>query len=294
MTVTVPTRPVLRYHGGKYRLRAWVISHFPPHRAYTESYGGAASVLMGKTRCYAEILGDLDDEVTSLFRVLRDRKDAAELERLLRLTPFARAEFEAAYELSDDPVEQARRTIIKSFMGFGSAAIHAPSAAHGMRTKGSTWRPPTGFRNNSRRTGTTPAHDWMRYPDQIPIFTERLQGVVVETRPALEVIAQHDAHDCLHFVDPPYLMSTRGDTGKDYRYELTEDDHAELAELLRSVQGYVVLSGYPSDLYDELYAGWQQVKRKSLADGARERTEVLWLSPRTAAVLDFGLFGGVA
>jgi len=152
---------------------------------------------------------------------------------------------------------------------------------------------PTGFRSNSSRSGTTPAHDWCNYPDQIRLFCERLKPVVIENRNALEVIAMHDRPDTLHYCDPPYLAATR-DAGTDYRFEMSDDDHAELAELLRSVQGYVVLSGYPSDLYEDLYAGWHRIERKHLAAGASERTEVLWLSPRTAVALDGGLFGGVA
>lgn len=286
LSPAAPRRPVMRYFGGKFRLREFVISHFPPHRVYTEAFGGAASVLMAKPRCYAEILGDLDGEITGLFRVLRNREHATELERLLRLTPFARAEFEAVYERDDDPVEQARRTLVKSYMGFGSNAVFRDSPNCGMRTRASTWRPPTGFRSNSKRSGTTPAHDWMRYPDQIKVFTERLQGVVIETRNALDVISQYDTHDCLHFVDPPYVMSTRGDTRKDYRFEMSHDDHADLSELLGSVEGYVVLCGYPSALYEDLYRGWHRLERSHLADSAKKTTEVLWLSPRTIEALE--------
>lgn len=270
----------MRYHGGKWRLAPWIIEHFPPHKIYVEPFGGAASVLMQKPRSYAEVYNDLDGEVVNVFRVLRDPGQAAELERLLRLTPFAREEFVAAYEPSDNHVEQARRTIIKSFMGFGSAAIHTKT---GMRSRATLYHlPSTGFRSNSTRSGTTPAHDWKAYPDQIQAFVERLQGVVIENRDAIEVIRSHDQPDTLHYVDPPYPLGTR-DAGTDYRHEMTDDDHRELAEVLHSVKGMVVISGYPCNLYDEeLYPDWHRVERPHLADGARPRTEVLWLSPRAA------------
>ena len=143
---------------------------------------------------------------------------------------------------------------------------------------------PTGFRKSSFRSGSTPATDWTRYPVQIPLFVERLRGVVIENRDALEVIAQHDARDTLHYVDPPYVHSTRSEKTrggrKGYSYELEDDDHRALAELLRSVDGMVVISGYPCDLYDkELYPDWQRLERGHMADGARPRTEVLWISP---------------
>lgn len=275
-----PTRPVLRYHGGKWMLAPWIISHFPAHRVYVEPFGGAASVLMRKPRSYAEVYNDLDGEVVNLFRVLRDPAQAAELERLVRLTPFARAEFVLSYEPSDDPMEQARRTIVRAFLGFGS------DAASGAQT---------GFRSNSFGSNRSAPRDWMAYPDQVPVFAERLAGVQVECKPAVELVQEHDGPDTLFYVDPPYVEVTRSQTttgeGKGYRHEMADDDHRELAEVLHGVDGMVVLSGYPCDLYDrELYPDWHRVERKALADGARERTEVLWLNDRATKAQQPTLF----
>ena len=267
-----PTRPVLRYHGGKFRLAPWIISHFPAHRVYVEPFAGAASVLMQKPRSYGEVINDLDCEIVRLFRVLRDPKQSADLARLLRLTPYAREEFLGTYEPTEDDLEAARRMVARSFMGFGSAAtceFHL-----------------TGFRSNATRSGTTPAQDWARYPEQVARFCARMEGVVIEDRPALRVIRQHDTAETLFYVDPPYLHSTRTHkrraTGQVYRHEMTDDDHRELATVLRAARGYVVLSGYPCSLYDqELYPDWHRVTTETHADGAVDRTEVLWLSPRT-------------
>ena len=184
-----------------------------------------------------------------------------------RSRPFARAEFEQAYLSDGDPIEQARRAIARSFMGFGSDSLFQVS----------------GFRANSNRSGTTPAHDWAHYPDVLPAMVERLRGVVIENRPASEVIRQHDSTTTLHYVDPPYVAQTRSylrQAKYAYRFEMTDDDHRELASVLREAHGMVVISGYPCDLYDnELYPDWQRVERPAFADGARRRTEVLWLSP---------------
>ena len=277
-----PTRPVLRWHGGKWRLAPWVISHFPAHRTYVEPFGGAASVLIRKSRAYAEVYNDLDDEVVDLFRVLRDPAQASTLQDLLRLTPFARAEFKAAYEMTDDVIERCRRLVIRSFMGFGSNA-HA-SQAKGHRS--------TGFRASSSRSGTTPALDWANYPAALDALVQRLQGVVVENRPAIEVMAQHDREETLHYVDPPYMHETRAQGNKYdlgwrmYRHELTNDDHAELLDFLRNVAGMVVLSGYDAPLYNDMLADWCRVEKQTFADGARERTEVLWLNPAATEQLE--------
>lgn len=272
-----PTRPVLRWYGGKWKLAPWIIGHFPAHRVYVEPFGGAGSVLFRKPRAYAEVWNDLDGEVVNFFRVLRDDEMAARLIEQLRLTPFARAEFDGAYNVCSDPVERARRLAVLSYMGFGANA-HA--------------RVPTGFRGNSNRSGTTPAQDWRNYPDALAKAVDRLRGVVIESRDACAVMAGHDGPKTLHYVDPPYVWDTRGRGSvydvryRGYTHELTDDDHRALLTFLRTLQGGVVLSAYPHGIYDEALTGWQRVERKAFADGARERTEVLWLNPQAADALD--------
>jgi len=273
-----PRRPIVRYHGGKWRLAPWIISHFPAHRVYVEPFGGGASVLLRKPRSYAEIYNDLDGEIVNLFRVARDH--GKELCRMLELTPFARDEFELAYEPHGDPLEQARRTIARSFMGFGSSGTTLS------RTK-------TGFRANSNRSHTTPAHDWGNYPDSFCRVVKRLRGVVIENDDAAEVMRYQDSSTTLHYVDPPYMLKTRGDRRHDYRHELTDAQHLELAETLHQLKGMVVLSGYPSELYQEAYKDWQRMECTAFADGARQRTECLWLNPAVTAALEGDIFGGM-
>jgi DNA adenine methylase len=268
MSVTAPTRPMVRYHGGKWRLAPWIIAHMPEHRIYVEPFGGAASVLLRKPRSYAEIYNDLDGEIVNLFRVARD--NGPELKERLRMTPFAREEFLESYVPSLDPIEQARRTVVRSYQGFGSAAICGETS---------------GFRANSNRSGTTPAHDWKNYPKAFPLIIERLRGVVIEQRPAVEVMTAHDSPDTLHYVDPPYVHSTRSEkkrstvTRKAYRHEMSDQEHQQLAKFLEGLRGAVMVSGYPCALYDRIFSGWQRLERMARVDGAGARTEVLWLKP---------------
>lgn len=263
-----PSRPVLRWHGGKWLLAPWIISHMPAHRVYVEPFGGAASVLMRKPRSYAEVYNDLDDEVVNLFRVLRS-DDAGSLIRHLTLTPFSDVEFFAAYEAVDCPVERARRTVVRSFLGFGSNGVHQR----------------TGFRSNSNRSGTTPARDWVNYPDALVAIVERLRGVVIMNRDARDVMLAHDGPETLHYVDPPYHFSTRTDGRADYAHEMTDAEHAEMLSFLGTLRGKVMLSGYPHHAYDAALAGWTRIEKAALADGARKRVEVLWCNFETQGVL---------
>lgn len=272
----VPTRPALRWHGGKWLLAPWIIENLPEHRVYVEPFGGAASVLIRKPRSYAEIYNDLDGEVVTLFRVLRDPEQSASLIDALRLTPFAREEFQAAYAPNTDPVDIARALTVRSFMGFGSDGHNAAQR--------------TGFRAASNRSGTTPAHDWTNYPDALRAVVERFAGVVIESRPAMDVCRQHDGPETLHYLDPPYMPETRstksrrgGQRYHAYKHEMTTEQHASLLSDIRELRGMVVLSGYPSKLYDDALAGWRRIERASLADGARARTEVLWLNAAATA-----------
>lgn len=254
-------RPALRYHGGKWILAPWIISHFPKHRIYVEPFGGAMSVLLRKPKSYAEVYNELDEEIVNVFRVYRE--NGLKLRESLRFTPFSRVEFFEAYRPGKNSLERARRTIIKSFMGFGSDAIKNKS----------------GFRANSNRSGTTPAHDWKNYAEKAEFLIERVRDVVIENKDAKEIIFQHDSTDTLFYIDPPYVHSTRSaKQPKQYKHEMNDEDHRKLAKILQKVKGKVCLSGYPSPLYDELYKDWRKIKKKSLADGARKRIEVLYLN----------------
>jgi DNA adenine methylase len=263
-------RPVLRYHGGKWLLAPWISSHFGSHRVYVEPFGGAASVLMRKKRSHVEIYNDLWETVVNVFRILRDPGKADELARSLYLTPFARDEFERTdhLELADlSDIERARCTILRSLAGFGSASTNGAHV--------------TGFRATSAKSSTTPAIDWANYPAHIPRFVERLRGVVIENRNAIDVIQQHDGPNTLFYLDPPYAHCTRNLRRGNamYAFEMTDEDHCQLASVVHEVKGMVIISGYDCPLYGELFGTWTQYTREHVIDGGNKRLESIWLNP---------------
>ncbi len=266
MTVT---KPALRYHGAKFRLASWILGFFPPHRCYVEPFGGAAGVLLQKPRSYAEVYNDLDGDVVNFFAIVRNPMTRAALVEACAMTPYAREEFDGAWQPTGDPLERARRLVIRAQMGFGSAGA----------SKGTT-----GFRIDTARAYGTAQQLWAEYPASIAPVGERFTGVLIENRPAIEVMRQHDAGETLHFIDPPYLHSTRvmqkGKTGY-YRHEMTEVDHAELLAAILELEGMVVISGYHSDLYDQALAGWTRHEtgsRISAGRGTAVRTEIVWVN----------------
>lgn len=263
-------RPVLNYFGGKWLLAPWIVEHFPPHLVYVESFGGGANVLLRKRRSKAEIYNDIDGDIVNVFRVLREPALAELLIEALRLTPFAREEFLLSHQPAADPVEQARRTISRSFMGHG-----ASTATAGFKTT---------FRATSTRSDTHPARSWMKLPESLRFAAERLRGVAFENRPATKVISQYDAEDALHYLDPPYVMSTRSGKHR-YKHEISADEHVALLDLADSLAGMVVISGYASKLYDQRLKGWRREQRRATTQGGAERTEVLWINQHAAEKL---------
>lgn len=280
--MTKPTRPALRYLGGKWKLAPWIVQHFPPHRVYVEPFGGAASVLLRKPRSAGECYNDLDGNVVNLFEVLRDPTLSAELCRRISLTPFARDEYDLAFKACAEPVERARRLIVRSYMGHGS------SSAVALRS--------TGFRASLvNRKGALPAGEWPGLPEALRAVAERMKGVLIENRPALAIIDRYDDDDTLIYLDPPYVPETRsakrrgGKAFHAYAHEMTVADHQQLLQRILEAKAKVLISGYESPLYDGALTGWHRVEIGTHADGALDRTEVLWISP-AAQVTALDLF----
>ncbi|WP_332604750.1 DNA adenine methylase [Acinetobacter sp. ESBL14] len=271
--------PLIRYHGGKFRIADWIISNFPVHKTYVEPFGGGGSILLCKEPSQIEVYNDLNGEVVNLLRVLRNSEQRMKLEEQLYLTPFARAEFHLAYEDTNCPVEQARRMIVRAQMGFGSAGA----------TKGST-----GFRMAGGRQKNYEIQLWEKYPNRLAEYAQRLKQVLIENQEAAKIISLYDNEDTLFFIDPPYVRSTRTANVVAYRYEMSDSDHIELLDQLNQIKGKVLITGYNHEIYNEKLSHWKKLTKRVQASGKTggvSRQECLWINPR--ASLNSDLFSGV-
>lgn len=270
--------PPLRYVGSKWQIAEWIIERFPPHEVYVEPYCGAASVFFRKHRSPIEVLNDLDGDIINFFDVLRTDTDA--LVRAIELTPYSRAEHERAMTpCSDcDPLERARRFYVGLWQSFASTLIY-----------GSGWRHQT-----TAKQRTPVVESWKRL-DGLLDAAYRLKDAQIECLPALECIEHYDSKTTLFYVDPPYVKSSRTKGSRSrYRHEMNDDDHRALAEALHNVKGMVMLSGYESTLYDDLYGDWHKVTKTSTTNGNSTSIEVLWLSPGATQVDALPLFQAVS
>ena len=272
-------KPPVAYYGSKATIAEQIVRHLPEHEHYVEPFAGSLAVLFAKPPSKLETVNDLDRELVTFWRVCRERLE--DLERAVAFTPHARVEHLEAYEPATDELEVARRVWIRLTQG-----------------RSGTLRK-TGWRYYVDPAGTSismPAY-LEAYRNRLPPASRRLMAVSLEARPALEVIAKYGQHtNTLLYVDPPYLRATRG--GTNYRHEMpNEADHRELAEALLEARSAVVLSGYHSPLYDDLYAGWDRIE---IATGTGQggtyeaKTEVLWSNRPVARSSQGDLFEGVA
>lgn len=251
---------VFIYPGGKVKISSWVISHFPRHKIYVEPFGGAAGVLLNKTPSPLEVYNDLNSDLVTFFSVLRDKEKAAELIRRLRLTPYAREEYYSCYPMPEgDDIERARALIVRAGMGIG------------MRMTVSDSRP--GFAGDNKKIRKN-AKVFVNRVESMWKIAERFRSVVIECRDALELIPCYDTPDTLWYMDPPYHCRYS------FRYPATIDQEAMLGAF-KKVSGYVVLSGYMSELYADELAGWHMETRAHHNFMNTKTKECLWLSPRT-------------
>lgn len=267
--------PLIRYHGGKFRIADWIISQFPSHRTYVEPFGGGGAVLLAKPPSCVEVYNDLDADVVNFFEVLRDKQLSQELAHLIELTPYSRTEFLNARTETTSKVDQARKLVIRAQMGFGSAGA----------TKGNT-----GFRLDTGRGGSDIVKIWQRQPKVILQAAARLKKVLIENRDALKVIEDHDRDDTLFFIDPPYVLDTRNMGGKAYRHEMSNEDHEKLIKTLKLCKGMVIVCGYEHPIYETLK--WKKIKKTVAAAGQAGsviREEVLWINSQAENQQD--LFG---
>ena len=257
---------ILNYPGAKWGLAEEIVSLMPPHRSYLEPFFGSGAVLFNKPPSAIETVNDIDGDITNFFRVLREQTDA--LIKAVSLTPYARDVFDDAHENRGvTEFDRAYRFAIRSRMG------------HGFKTYQKT-----GFKiDRYARERSYCVDVWNRMPSVLAEAAGRLKYVQIENRPALELIKKFNFENVLIYADPPYLLDTRG--GKQYRFEMNEQDHMDLLAALCDHKGPVILSGYPSEMYDRELRGWNKIQRKSYNQNSDRRTEVLWCNFAAALTL---------
>lgn len=253
-------KAVMKYPGSKWSIAKWIIDFFPEHHSYLEPFLGSGAVLFNKPRSNIETVNDLDGNVVNLFEWIK--KDPERLAHEIYFTPYARQVYEDAFRVvPEDSFEKAVNFYIRLNMG------------HGFRTNGEK----VGWKNDVQgREKAYASQDWVNLPEKIIHAAERLRGVQIENKPAVELIQRFNYPNVLIYADPPYVLETRH--GKQYRCEMSDSDHNELLDVLLAHKGPVLLSGYDNDLYSDRLSGWYREERVSYSQVCSKKREVLWMN----------------
>lgn len=259
----------LKWHGGKHYLAKKIIGMMPPHTHYVEPYFGGGAVLLAKDpEGVSEVVNDINGDLSNFWQVLQGSESFDSFKRLAEATPFAEAEFNdaALEEGCSHPVVRAWRFFIRCRQSMsGRMTSFAPTS-----------------RTRTRRGMNEQVASWLTAIEGLPAVHARLKRVFIQSRPALDCVKSEDGNSTLFYLDPPYLHGTRTAPSV-YQHEMTEDDHRELLDLLPTLKGKFLLSGYSSALYCDAadrHRWWRQDfpidNKASKGKSKRRMVECVW------------------
>lgn len=256
------------WYGGKFSHLDFILPHLPNDAIhFCDVFGGSAAVLINREPAPVETYNDIDSELVNFFEVLRDESER--LIKAISLTPFSREELIKALRFESDlsRLERARRFYVRARQTRTGLAQTSSEGrwAHCVLT--------------SRAGMAGAVSRWLGAVEGLPQIVQRLQRVQIENVPALEVIERYDTKDTLFYLDPPYVHESRGDKNA-YSFEMVNTDHIHLANLLHQIKGKAVISGYRTELYDNLYSDWNRIDApvKTCNSSKGKRQESLWLN----------------
>jgi DNA adenine methylase len=258
----------LKWHGGKGPLASKIVAMMPPHIHYVEPFAGGLSVMLAKNpEGVSEVANDIHGDLVNFWRVLAHPEWFEMFYRASLATPFSQPHWDASH----------KRTLIAApdWLRALKFFVHVRQSMAG---RGDAFAPLS--RTRTRRGMNEQASAWLSAVEGLPEVHARLSRVVILNRPALEVIRSQDGPDTLMYLDPPYLAETRS-VPDVYAHEMSEADHVALLDVIRQCVGKVMLSGYPSLLYDEALAGWHRVvfdvaNHAASGDVKARKQEVVW------------------
>ena len=254
-------RRLINYPGSKWRMAETIIGHMPPHAGYLEPFFGSGAVFFNKPKSIVETINDLDGRLVNMFEVIRN--DPERLQYLIKFTPYSREEFELSDIVSPKPLEDARRMMVRLWMGVGGKTYSKP-----------------GFRKSVKPNGPYCAYEWTDLENRIGYAAARLKDAQIECKDAIQLIKETDNEETLLYCDPPYVISSM--VSEHYKHGFTTQQHEELLQTLLKYKGKVILSGYHSEMYADALKEWytdtKETKVGITTEKKSDRTEVLWMN----------------
>jgi DNA adenine methylase len=255
------------YFGGKNAFLDNIYENFPEqHYHFIDVFAVSFSVSLNKPFSKIDTVNDINSDIINFFRVLRDRPE--ELITLLRLTPVSRQEYDESWDIENcSEIEWARRFYVRIRQSFRSMGSNHQNKGWNMA------------KTQSRCERGETAIKWINGVEKLWDIIDRLKNIQIENRDFRVLIPAIDFDGAFFYNDPPYPDEVRN-SKNDYKYEFTIKDHEELAELLHSIKGKAMISGYDGKTMERLYGDWRKVKFPVKANNIRHGKvqECIWMN----------------
>lgn len=272
----VSVKPPAKIFGGKYYLKDKILGLFPPrssYHTYVEAYGGMGNVLLAHDPTNkSEVFNDLDGDVSNFFSVLQSQVQFDQFKHLAALAPFSEKQFKRSLA--------ALASHKKNPLVPADAAYHFFVVARQSRA-GNREDFATCTKTRLRRRMNEQVSAWLSGVENLYDVHQRLQRVLIRNVPATALLIEFDNAETVHYLDPPYLPSTRVAATEYHDFEMSEDDHVKLLDVIKKSRSKILLSGYHSSLYDTELKSWkhQEFSLPNNVSGAkvkRRMVEVCW------------------
>ena len=251
------------YFGGKFFMLDKLIPLFPSHKTYVEVFGGSGAILINKKPSEIEVYNDIDGELYNFFKVIADEKMFKRFQKKISLLPYSRQLYYEYRDMRIDKLDNTERAVM--FYYLIKSTHHSTCEYTGWKFSVEA--------NMPKR---------IKNIDKLSMIHKRLSEVYIDNLDFRKLIANWDRPDTFFYLDPPYVASSRKSGG--YMFEMTDEDHNELIDILLSVKGKWLLSGYDNEIYNDRLSGFYRQDFNCFANSLRyrnkdncpERTETIW------------------
>lgn len=237
----------------------------------TEAFAGTAVLTLNKPRHELESINDVDGELINFMHQLRDNRES--LVNAVKFTPYARDELKTAYEPALHPIERARRFYVRQMQSRNPA------------DQNPNWKRQFSPIDKNGRQMSAQAKRFMN-TDHLVEYGERLRGVQIENKNAVEFLKKFDHERALHFIDPPFMPITRENKDGLYRFEMTDEQHHNLLSTIIHLSGFSIVRHYKCEKYDDMLFSFSRFDfPDKRIDGDKTKTESLYISPNLTLLL---------
>lgn len=257
------------YFGGKFTWTNYLYAFFPKDfKHLADLFGGSMVVSLNYNKKCIKTVNEINGEVTNFFKVLRDHTE--ELIMLLELSPCSEEGYNECWPIVGTEIERARKFYVRARQSYyGLGAQRENKSWHMAKTK------------LNSHVGETVSKWNNALPKLLEVARVIRANFQIIEMDALDAIIRLDEPTTFFYLDPPYVMETRG-SHDDYMFEFDEEKYRKMAAILYNIKGYAMISGYDCDLMYELFEnkGWIKIKFPTKKNNIRSKQvqECIWIN----------------